>query len=97
MKVVSVQLPTFGKVCPKAQFEGGAPPPPSTFSSDVGFDTLCFKSSDLHFSKEFPSDYQSLKSKLNHVIISMNANFMLRTFMVEDVDQKRRNKVEREI
>lgn len=80
---------TFGKVITQAETKGEAPPPPTTLWSDTDFVTFQFKSSHLPFSKEFYRDYQTLKSKLNYMIVSMKNNLLLRLFMMEDREREK--------
>ncbi|KAL5098142.1 hypothetical protein RYX36_002469 [Vicia faba] len=51
----------------------------------------------LPFSKEFQGDYHALQSKSTPTIISMKNNLLLRLLMLEDANQKRRDKVDNEM
>ncbi|KAI5418978.1 hypothetical protein KIW84_043265 [Lathyrus oleraceus] len=71
--------------------------PTATLWSDVGFDTLRFKMYHLPFFKEFPADYQTFHSKPTSTIVNMKDNLLFRMLMLREVNQKKRNKVEKEL
>lgn len=51
----------------------------------------------LPFSKEFPSDYQTLQPKPTPIIIVMKDNLFPRMLMLEDVDMRDQAKNEMEL
>lgn len=65
---------------------GEAHLPPTNLWSNVGFDTLQFKSSYLPFSKVLPVDYQALCSKLTLTIVNTTNKLLLRTLILHDID-----------
>lgn len=77
--------------------EDKAPTPPTILWSDTSFDDIQFIGSHIPFSEEFHGDYKALKSTPPLSLISINDNLLLKVLMLEDVDRKRKNQVDKEM
>lgn len=65
--------------------------------SDVGFNAIQFIGSYLPFSEKFPGDYKALQYKSYFALIGMKDNLLLRTLILEDVEQRRRYQAKKEL